>query len=152
MNYPNLLFLLSFFLFFGKISFAQAADSTFKLCGDEESLPYYSSNLRYIGGFWEIKNHFKQIEFVSLDNNSGIVTIQFAVNCNNEVGRYTTQSCDLDYLPNEINPLIIDKLLLLTKELKNWIAGKDEEGNFVNSHAFLSFRIENGAIIEILPK
>lgn len=151
MNYSKVLFLLSFLLLFGEISFAQA-DSTFKLCGDQQCLPYYSSNLKYTGGFWEIKNQFKEVKFTELVNNSGIVTIQFLVNCNNEVGKYSTQSCDLDYLPNEVNPIIVEKLLFLTKELKNWKAGNDGAGNLINSHTFLSFRIENGVITEILPK
>lgn len=128
----------------------------FILCDDKNTYPYYHPKLRYEGGFWEIKNHFKskfnENKYHNVENNSGIVTIQFVVNCKGEIGKYETQSCDLNYYETEVNEDLVFDLLNLIKELNQWIVGKDENGTEVNSHAFLSFRIENGKITEILPK
>lgn len=150
----NLIIFLSIFNF----SFTQSNEE-FTLCGDQKTYPYYrlfNPGLKYKGGFWEIKNHINRNynvdQFKNLENNSGIVTIQFVVNCEGKVGRYQTQSCDLDYKNSLFNPLIIDRLLELTKELKDWIPAKDDNKITLNSHAFLSFRIEKGIITDILPQ
>lgn len=148
---------LSIFLImiFAENTFSQANDS-FELCGDQKTHPYYNPELKYKGGFWEVKNHFisqyKLNEFINLDNNYGIVTIQFVINCEGKIGRFETQSCDLNYKDSQVNSIIITHLLELTKQLNQWVVAKDENKLEVNSHAFLSFRIENGKITEILPK
>lgn len=136
--------------------YAQNNDE-FVLCGDQLTHPYYHPELRYTGGFWEIKNHFQtnyqESKYTNLENNSGVVTIQFVVNCAGKTGKFVTQSCDLNYSENQVNSLIVDDLLHLTKELTNWIAAKDDDTKVkVNSHTFLSFRVVNGKITEILPK
>lgn len=128
----------------------------FELCTDQQTQPYYNPELRYKGGFWEIKNHFQtnyqENKYVNLENNSGIVTVQFVVNCEGKTGRFVTQSCDLNYSENQVNPLIVEHLLKLTMALNSWIVAKDEKKTKVNSHTFLSFRLVNGKITEILPK
>jgi hypothetical protein len=150
-NFRSILFCI---LILPTIAFSQE-NAEFVLCGNQKTHPYYHPKLKYQGDFWEIKNHFKtkykEKDFVDIKNNSGLVTIQFAVNCEGKTGKFVTQSCDLNYTDNEVNTLIVQHLLCLTKELKNWIAAIDENNLKVNSHAFLSFRIENGKIIEILP-
>lgn len=136
-------------------TYAQS-DENFTLCVNQKTCPYYNPELKYQGGFWEIKNHFltnyPENEFASLPFNSGLVTIQFVVNCNGQTGKFNTQSCDLSYESTDVNNTIISHLLALTKQLDQWIPAKDDHQNTVNSHTFLSFRIENGKIIEILPK
>ena len=128
----------------------------FILCDDKNTYPYYHPKLRYEGGFLEIKNHFKskynENKYNNIDNNSGIVTIQFVVNCKGEIGKYETQSCDLNYSETEVNEELVLDLLNLTKELKRWIVAIDENNTRINSHSFLSFRIEKGKLTEILPK
>lgn len=144
-----------FIFFMIPVTYAQKNDG-FILCGDQQTYPYYYPELQYEGGFWEIKNHYHtkyhEKEYVNLENNSGIVTIQFVVNCEGKTGRYVTQSCDLNYSEIQVNSVIVNHLLDLTTELNNWIVAKDETNTKVNSHAFLSFRLENGKITEILPK
>ncbi len=148
-------FVLYFVLLLPPCFLSQTNDE-FILCGNQKTYPYYHPELRYQGGFWEIKNHFKtkytEKNFVNIDNNSGVVTIQFVVNCEGKSGRFETQSCDLNYTEKQVNAAIVAHLLNLTKELKNWIIALDESNLKVNSHAFLSFRNENGKITEILPK
>ena len=142
-------------IFFVENVFSQLNDG-FTLCGDQKTNPYYYPELKYKGGFWEIKNHFfsnyEENKFINLENNTGILTIQFVINCEGKMGRFQVQSCDLNYRKVLLNPIIINKLLDSTKLLNQWIVAKDENDFKVNSHAFLSFRIENGIITEILPK
>tara|TARA_B110001469_G_C9623431_1_gene310936 strand:+ start:1443 stop:1892 length:450 start_codon:yes stop_codon:yes gene_type:complete len=128
----------------------------FKLCGDTTTFPYYFINLQYSGGFWEVKSHFykdyPEIKMQNMRNNTGIVCIQFSVNCKGESGKYSIKTYDLDNTSKYINEEISNYFLLKTKSLKNWIPPKDENRNPINCHKFFSFKILNGKLIEILPK
>ncbi len=143
-------------LFCSTVLFSQEKDTTFTLCNKGTLLPYYNPDLTYQGGFWEIKQHFQSeyptAKFQSLKNNSGIITIQFKINCKGETGDFVVQQCDLNYQPTTLNKGITDHLLSKTKTLTNWIPAKDEEGKIVNCHKFFSFRIKSGVLLEILPK
>lgn len=136
--------------------FSQDKDSTFKLCEQGRTYPYYSSKVTYKGSFWDIKqqylSNYPLKKFKKLKNNSGILTIQFKINCKGEIGDFSVQQCDLNYEPIVLNEKIVTYFLEETKKLKEWIPGKDEDGNEVNSHKFFSFRIKDGVILEILPK
>ncbi len=143
-------------LYFSTVLFSQEKDTTFTLCNKGSLLPYYYPDITYQGGFWEIKQHFQSeyptAKFQTLKNNSGIITIQFKINCKGETGDFVLQQCDLDYQPTTLNIAITDYLLSKTKTLINWIPAKDEEGEIVNCHKFFSFRITSGVLLEILPK
>ena len=38
-----------------------AQNDTFKLCGDQKTYPYYNPDLKYQGGFYEIKSELRRI-------------------------------------------------------------------------------------------
>lgn len=143
-------------LLYNTLLFSQEKDTTFILCDEGRTFPYYSPGLTYKDGFWEIKQYYQSkyptTKFQSLKNNSGIITIQFKVNCKGEMGDFVMKQCDLMYEPTIINKKITDYFLAATKKLRNWIPAKDEEGNIVNSHKFFSFRIKSGSLLEIFPK
>jgi len=136
--------------------FSQEKEENFTLCDSIGLWPYYNPTLKYQGGFWEIKQQFKTTcptnKFKNLKNNTGIVTIQFKVNCKGEIGNFKLQQCDLNYQPTLLDKKITTYLLSQTKQLKNWIPAIDEDGNTVNSHKFLSFKLKEGVLLEILPK
>ena len=117
---------------------------------------YYLNDLKYKGGFYEIKEvlstHFSMRNFTDAPNNNGIVTIQFVVNCIGETGRFKVVVCDFEYQNSQINPEIVNQLLEAILKLKDWIPAKDENGLVVNSHKFFSFKIQNGKIVDIYPK
>ncbi|PCJ01438.1 MAG: hypothetical protein COB15_00510 [Flavobacteriales bacterium] len=124
----------------------------FELCGGG-LYPYYHPDLNYEGSFYAIKEHFKtNYRAVSIGNNSGIVKVRFHVNCKGETGNYKVETYSFDYELIEMNNQITDQLLGLTKNLKKWIPGKDEEGELINSHKFFAFKIVKGQLTEILPK
>ena len=145
-----------FSLLFSMFLFSQEKDTTFTLCNKGTLLPYYNPELTYKGGFWEVKQHYQKeypaSQFQALKNNSGIITIQFKVNCKGKTGNFVVQQCDLDYQAITLDKKITAYLLMKTKTLTNWIPAKDEEGQLVNCHKFFSFRMKSGQLLEILPK
>jgi hypothetical protein len=129
-----------------------SASENFELCGGGLH-PYYHPELNYKGSFYAIKEHFKtNYKPVSTGNNTGIVRIQFQVNCKVETGNYNMETYSFNYELTAINTQITAQLLELTKGLKDWIPAKDDEGKTVNSHKFFAFKIVNGQIVDILPK
>jgi hypothetical protein len=151
----NKLLIIPFLLLFGYANSAKAQDQ-FKLCDTVNTMPYYNPDISNTLNFYEIKKHFRadypEAKFKKLSSNSGLITIQFKINCKGEVGEYRLQQCDLKYKAVEMDAAITDYFMSKTKELKDWNLGKDENGLIVNSHKFYSFRIVNGVFTEILPK
>jgi hypothetical protein len=124
----------------------------FELCGGG-LYPYYHPQLNYKGSFYAIKEYFyTNYKEVNYSNNTGIVKIRFHVNCKGETGNFKIETYGLDYNPIKIDTQITQQLLELSQRLKNWIPAKDENGNTVNSHKFLAFKIINGRLTDILPK
>ncbi len=148
-------FFISCYLLFSLANTANAQDD-FKLCDSVKTMPYYHPDITNALNFYDIKKHFREEypeeRFKKLAVNSGLITIQFKINCKGEVGEYRLQQCDLNYKLIEMDASITDYFMKKTKELKDWNLGKDEAGLIVNSHKFYSFRIVNGVLLEILPK
>lgn len=129
-----------------------ANHSDFELCGSK-LYPYYHPELKYDGSFYAVKEHFRS-NYIPVKEgvNSGIVRVRFHVNCKGETGNFNLETYNPDYEKIALNREISDQLLKLTQGLQGWIPATNEEGETVDSHKFFSFRIENGAITEILPK
>jgi hypothetical protein len=129
-----------------------SSNDKFKLCSNEKH-PYYYPTLNYEGGFYEIKKHYyDKYKNIQSDKNTGIIRIQFQVNCRGETGNYKIASYSLDYKLETINKQINDQLLLLTKDLKDWIPAVDDKGESIDSHKFFAFKVINGKLVDILPK
>lgn len=83
-------------------------------------------------------------------NDSGYLNFRFIVNCKGEAGAYIIHENDLDLNPKKFNTDLVSQLLDITVELKQW------KPNFMrnkerDSYMYISYRIENGEIVEILP-
>jgi len=147
---------IAIYLLSSSLLFSQEKEIEFKLCEQVETYPYYTNKVTYKGGFWVIKQHYRTKyptnTFQKLKNNSGIITIQFKVNCKGQAGNFIIKQCDLNYEPKILANEITTHFLEETKNLKDWIPGKDENGNNVNSYKFFSFKIKNGILLEISPK
>jgi|SRR5690554_5959 len=144
-----------FLVIFCSLIYAQE-NGDFSLCDDGKLAPYYYPELKYEGGFYVITSFFKENyntnKFKGVNDVTGIVTIQFHVNCSGQTGDYIIKNVDLDYNENHINAELNSHLLDLTKMLDKWTPAKDDNQNTVNSHKFLSFRIIDGKLVEIFPK
>ena len=126
--------------------------SEFKLCSGSKR-PYYYPTLKYEGNFYKIKNHFfNNYKTIQFPNSNGIVKIRFNINCKGETGNFFIDTYSLDYKNKTINKEITEQLLNLTKDLKDWVPARNDEGEMINSHKFFAFKIIEGKLIDILPK
>lgn len=124
----------------------------FSLCGLGITKPYSYTGLQYKGEIYKIEKEIRDKFQVVQTKNSGIAKIRFKVNCHGQIGDLHYESYDENYVKIELNDTIKLQLIEGVSGLRDWIAGTDDKGEKINSHSFLSFRIENGKIKEILPK
>lgn len=142
---------LSFILLLTLFSCHEKNDN-FELCGMGITRPYYVTGLDYKGELYAIEKEFRQHFKSPQTNSTGIAKIKFQVNCHGESGNFNYEEYNLDYKKVDLNDSIKIQIEQITKGLDQWIPGKDDDGENVNSFKFLSFRLHDGIIIEILPK
>ena len=128
-------------------------DPDFKLCDEARVLQYYNfgKGLQYNGEKVKINEHFKDgLRTEVQEDESGFLTIRFIVNCQGNTGRYRVQGMNNDYKAMEFTGNLTRQLLDLTKQLDGWIVG-EYEGKTYDYYQYLTFKIENGKLIEIMP-
>ena len=124
----------------------------FKLCFNKK-YPYYNPKLNYEGGFYEIKKHFfDNFKEIDGEGNTGIVRIQFQVNCLGKTGNYQIETYSNNFEKSVMANEITEQLIQLTKDLQKWIPAVNDNGESVDIHKFLAFKLEKGKLIDILPK
>lgn len=81
---------------------------------------------------------------------SGYLNFRFLVNCKGEPGWFNTIQVDKDYEPTQFTEAMVAQLLQLTAQPVNWnkLNYKDEPFDY---YMYVSYKIENGEISEILP-
>lgn len=83
-------------------------------------------------------------------DDSGYLNIRFIINCKGEPGCYTIHENDLDLISKKFDEDLVEQVFNLTTQLKKWnpnvIYGKERD-----SYMYISYRIENGNITEIIP-
>lgn len=88
-------------------------------------------------------------------SNTGILTLQFMVNCKGEVGQFNIIQCDYNYNPIQFNSRLIHSFTKIIQELNVFkhIILKNKEGVEINYDylSYLTFKLKNGEIIDILP-
>ena len=125
----------------------------FYLCNAKKIHDYYngSQKLHYNNGKsaqWKIINSLLKTE--KLYNESGYLTYRFVVNCKGETGRFITEEADLDFIPKSFNKETTQHLYEIVSAMDGWIPTliRGEPGN---AYFYLTFKLEDGKIIEILP-
>jgi len=125
----------------------------FILCGDKESIYKthhgapkiaYSPNKGIFDH--KIRSNFLKNRF----NDSGYINFRFIVNCKGEPGRFETIQTNLNLEQTSLNPDLVSHLLELTSIPEHWniFTYKNEARNY---YTYVSYKIENGEIAEILP-
>lgn len=81
---------------------------------------------------------------------SGYLNIRFVVNCKGEAGRYVIHENNLNLEPMAFSKDLKNQLFELTTQLNEWkpLVLRDEAQD---SYMYLSYRIENGNITQIIP-
>ncbi|WP_131329474.1 hypothetical protein [Chryseobacterium piperi] len=138
----------------GDITFDEKLDNPgFKKCLDKEfGIQYYndSQGFQYKGEKISIEESLKSAKIQGDEKSNGYITIRFLVNCRGETGLFRVQQMNLNYEKNLVDKDLETKLLDFTKSLKGWIP-KNLEGIKVDYYQYLTFKIENGKVSEILP-
>lgn len=137
----------------GDIQFDEKIDAAdFKKClFDLSSFQYYNfDGFQYKGEKLEIEKKLEKLNLKNDKNSNGYVTIRFVVNCEGKAGMLRVQQMNENYKETTFDKKLIDQLLNLTKSLKDWFP-KEYLGIKINYYQYLTFKIENGKISEILP-
>lgn len=138
----------------GDIQFdSKIDDPNFKICNLSKAVQYYmfEKGVQYKGEKYEIIKVFRRkYKSIDIDGETGYITIRFLVNCNGNSGLFRITSMNENYLPKIFNDEIVGQLLSITKSLDGWSIGKDEDKTY-DYYQYLTFKIENGKLIEILP-
>lgn len=122
-------------------------DVNFKFC-DTTNVLHHRGRISYTGGTPAmekelIASYKKQPEFESF---TGYFFIRFAVNCNNESGRYRWEIVDEDFKETTCSTSLEKEIITKVKSLQYWnhpiYKGESHDG-----YTFLIIKIENGNIL-----
>jgi hypothetical protein len=127
-------------------------DPTFKVCNEKQVPQYYNfgKGLLFKGEKPKIVEHFKGYKGVTKTGESGFITIRFIINCEGKTGRFRVQEMDNDYTTKSFNKEILKQIVSLTKTLEGWGVAGDGPHTF-DYYQYLTFKIEDGKLIEIMP-
>ncbi len=143
----------------GNIEYNPEIDtSKFEPCHDDQILEYYnfSNGLNYDGEKIAIELAFRErYQYDVTEGQTGYITIRFVVNCNSETGWFRIEQMDNQYQAMSFNEDLVNKLLVITQSLKGWKIGKFDDPGYENEvydyYQYLTFKMKDGQIIEILP-
>ena len=84
---------------------------------------------------------------------SGYITFRFIVNCNGEIRRESLEVLQIDakYIHSLFDKEFVVEITEFLFGLKKWHVPKDKKGFPFSYKAFLSFKIQNGKIVNIIP-
>jgi hypothetical protein len=100
------------------------------------------------------KKRFRDILLSEYKNenytDSGYLNFRFLVNCKGNAGWFEIVEMNLDLEESDLNDKMVNQLFKLTSDSKHWkIFTHDDIPR--NYYMYISYRIEHGEIIEILP-
>lgn len=137
----------------GDIEFDESKDDpNFKVCNDQKCFQYFNSpnGYPYKGEKIAVESFVKTSVETSPTNENGYITVRFIVNCEGKSGRFRIEEMSFDLEKKKFSKELVDKLLKATKELDGWIIASNGSVNF-DYYQYLTFKIENGIIVEVLP-
>lgn len=144
-NYPK---------FVGDIEYDTKIDySNFKKCGEGQgySFQYYDSNgFQYKGEKIAIIRALEKQNISGEKSTNGYITIRFVVNCEGNTGMFRMQKLDKNYKEIHLDEKLGEQLLNFTKSLNGWLP-KIIQNKPVDYYQYLTYKIEDGKIVEILP-
>jgi hypothetical protein len=138
----------------GDIEFNSASDNKdFELCNSKHIFQYFNigDGLLYQGEKLAIEKEFaKKYKSEIIKNETGLIRINFVVNCKGKIDRFRLLSMGENYKEKTFVNSITEQLMSITKSLKGW-KGKKYKENEIDYYQYLIFKIENGQLKEILP-
>jgi hypothetical protein len=144
-EYPN---------YVGDIEFNSEIDNKdFELCNSKHIFPYFnnSDGLEYEGEKLAIEKEFaEKYKSEITKNETGLIRINFVVNCKGKTDRFRLISMGENYEEKVFTKSVTEQLLSISKNLKGW-KGKKYNEKEIDYYQYLIFKIENGQLKEILP-
>lgn len=138
----------------GDIKFNPNIDKEdFSLCLEKRIFQYFndSNGVQYEGEKIAIDRiFFTQYRNQYLDGETGLIRINFVVNCKGETDRFRLIGMDENYKLKSFDTKITNQLMTITKALKGWRT-KKIQGHDIDYYQYLIFKIKNGNLIEIMP-
>jgi hypothetical protein len=141
----------------GDIEFDEKLDDAgFKKCGSEKwghfSFQYYQGTKEYSykGEKIAIVEKLKKENIYSEKKIDGYITVRFLVNCEGKTGLFRLQHMSPDLKETVLDEELENKLLQFTKSLDGWMP-KEIKGLKVDYYQYLTYKIENGKVSEVLP-
>jgi hypothetical protein len=130
---------------------AQLNDS-YSLCNKEAI--YFTHHSAAEKGFSGSKKRFRDNIIATYTNNgypdSGYLNFRLLVSCEGNPGWFETIQVAKDYSPIQFSKELVTQLLALTAQPEHWnIITLSEQA--VDYYRYVSYKIENGTITEILP-
>lgn len=139
----------------GNIAYDSLIDNPeFKLCRGERSVVQYFAlgEKTYVGEMWAIEKAVRaQYDIPETKGQSGLIRVRFIVNCKGKTGRFRLIAMDNEYNEFEFNSEISNRVLTITKSLKDWKVFKNKQQQALDYYQYLIFKIKDGQLIEILP-
>jgi len=144
-EYPN---------YVGDIEFNSKIDNKeFELCNSNHIFQYFnnSGGLEYEGEKLAIEKEFtEKYKSEIIENETGLIRINFVVNCKGKTDRFRLISMNENYEEKVFNKSVTEQLMIISKNLKGW-KGKKYREREIDYYQYLIFKIENGQLKEILP-
>jgi hypothetical protein len=83
---------------------------------------------------------------------SGYITFRFTIDCDGKIMKQVqVLQTDESYQTYHFNKSLVNELYSYLKTLDKWKIAKTAKGESVSYFAFLTFKIQNGKIINIIP-
>jgi hypothetical protein len=122
-------------------------------CNDKYLIYYYHVNARYPAGTESLLLESK--EFLSKIgqkySGSGYITFRFMINCEGQMQRVRVMQVDDDYKSTRFDKRLVNTLNDYIHTLDRWEKGLSAfKMDHVNYLAYLSFRIKNGEVINVI--
>lgn len=123
----------------------------FTVCDEDQIYDYYNSDgADYQAGKNGLRTQILSQYQAAHFKDSGYLNIRFVVNCQGEPGRYVMETYDLDLNASPMDEELKAHLFNLTRDLKDWNPIQIND-TAQDAYVYISYRLENGKIVAILP-
>lgn len=125
----------------------------YELCYDGNL--YHTYNGAGLKAYFETKKRFRnslEKSYNATENymSSGYLNFRFLVNCEGNPGWFKVIQMNLDLVESKLDKNMVDELLKFTSDPVHWNS-IEYKGNAVNYYMYVSYRLENGKVTEIIP-
>lgn len=86
-------------------------------------------------------------------SDTGMLNLRFHINCHGKTGNLIVNQLDTDYKKTNFDATLVEQLTALTMRNENWQVRAENDSTFskYNHYMYIIYKLENGAITEILP-